>query len=287
MNKSSDLLIREMRKEDLAFAAECTAAEGWPSENLSTLEGFFLYDSHGCFISEMNGRPVGTCIATSYGKSGFIGELIVLPEERRRGVGAKLLNRGIQSLHQRGTEAIFLDGVLKAVDLYERNGFRKVTRSWRFSGYISGGQDRRVRRMSIDDLDQVRALDRSYFGADRGFFLRRRFQLFPELSFVMTDGDELLGFIQGCSGPGWLSAGPWVVREGVEHLEALLPAIAHQAGDKPINLGILDVNYEAVELVRSLGFMERADSPWRMVWGSGGDLGASPGCYAVGSAAKG
>jgi GNAT superfamily N-acetyltransferase len=283
----NNLSIREMQKADLAFAAECTAAEGWVSEDLSTLEGFFLHDRHGCLVAELNKQRVGICVATSYDKSGFIGELIVLPEARGRGVGASLLNHAVQILCKRGAEAIYLDGVLKAVGLYERNGFRKVTRSWRFSGYLPGELDQTVRRMLPGDLPYVSALDRAYFSADRRFFLERRFQLYPELSYVMLSGDEIIGYILGRQGRGWLSAGPWVVREGANHLVALLHALALQSESRPISLGILDINQAAIHLAHSLGFTERPDSPWRMVWGKGGGLGASPGCYAIGSAAKG
>lgn len=49
------MLIREMRKEELAFAVECTAVEGWVSEDRSTLEGFFLKDPTGCLVAEEKG----------------------------------------------------------------------------------------------------------------------------------------------------------------------------------------------------------------------------------------
>ena len=101
-NNLASLLIREMRKEELAFAAECTAAEGWVSENHTTLEGFYLNDPKSCLLAEENGRPMGICVATFYGKSGFIGELIVRPEARGRGLGAELLNHGVRVLKERG-----------------------------------------------------------------------------------------------------------------------------------------------------------------------------------------
>ena len=283
----TDVLIRVMRQEDLAFAAECTAAEGWLSENLTTLEGFYLRDPTGCLLAEREGQPVGMCVATFYGKSGFIGELIVRPEARGYGIGAALVNHGVRWLKKRGSETVYLDGVLKAVDLYERNGFRKICRSWRFSNQLTGEQSSQVRRMTERDLPEVFALDRASFGAERSFFLRRRLELFPELCQVMVAGGRLIGYIQGRRSEGWASAGPWVATEEATEPELLLKAFANEVGDVSISTGILDVNHRAVELVRSLGFVENPDSPWRMALGRSGDLGASPRCYAVGSAAKG
>ena len=287
ISKLPHLSIRGMAEADLDFAAECTAAEGWMSENRTSLEGFYLHDPQGCLIAEDNGRPVGICIATGYGKSGFIGELIVRPEARGRGVGAKLLNHGVRMLEDRGIETVYLDGVVKAVELYERNGFRKLCHSWRFSGNLVGVPSSRVRPMGVRDLEQVFKLDKMSFGADRSFFIKRRMEIFPELSWVLMDGEKVAGFILGRAGEGWVSAGPWVMGENVENPVELLHSFALQAGERPISIGILDANLLACDLVRSLGFTARDDSPWRMAFGNSDDLGASPGCFAVGSAAKG
>jgi predicted N-acetyltransferase YhbS len=259
--------IRAMKEADLTFAAECTAAEGW--------------------VSEDRGRPVGICVATDYGKSGFIGELIVRPEVRGKGVGAKLLNHGVKVLKDRGVETIYLDGVVNAVDLYERNGYRKVCRSWRFSGELAGKPSTHVRQMSASDLDQVFKLDRLAFGVDRSFFLRRRLVIFPKLSYVMVDGERVSGFILGRSGEDWVSAGPWVMSSESENPVELLNSLALQAGGRSISISILDANHPACDLVRSLGFVERSDSSWRMALGNSAELGTSPLCFAVGSAAKG
>jgi len=286
-DRLSSIYIREMEVEDLAFAAECTAGEGWVSENFQTLAGFLLNHPSGCLLAEENGYPVGICIASPYGKSGFIGELIVRPEVRGRGVGASLLNRGVDTLREGGAETVYLDGVLKAVDLYERNGFRKVCRSWRFSGSLPGEGHPEVRPMTAQDLGQVIALDQAHFGTDRSFFIQYRFGLFPHLCHVMRRGDRLVGYIQGRYGEDWASAGPWVVSEEADNPSALLKALAQEAGGRPITIGVLDTNQKACQLVHALGFVERTDSPWRMAKGIRKDLGASPACYAIGSAANG
>jgi GNAT superfamily N-acetyltransferase len=276
-----------MQVEELAFAAECTASEGWQSENDISLRVMYNHDPLGCFIAEQDGQKAGICFATKYGNRGFIGELIVCPEVRGRGIGAALLNHGVAYLIQSGVTSVYLDGVVNAVGLYERNGFRKVYRSWRYSGRWQGRPGKNIRQMSTLDLQQVFALDLTLFGADRSYFLRRRLEIFPELSYVMTTRNRVTGYILGRRGPGWVSAGPWVVEEDAITPEDLLYSLAMQAGDEPINLGVLDCNRKACELMSVLGFSEHLDSPWRMVLGGQEDLGASPGCYAIGSAAKG
>ncbi|MGE5123455.1 MAG: hypothetical protein ACM3H7_02990 [Acidobacteriaceae bacterium] len=99
-------------------------------------------------------------------------------------------------------------------------------------------------------MDQVLALDKASFGADRSFFLRRRAALFPELCHVMQEGGDLLGYIMGCRGAEWISAGPWVVSPAAENPAALLHAFAYSLGGQDFSIAALDVNKAAVDLVR-------------------------------------
>jgi hypothetical protein len=66
-----------------------------------------------------------------------------------------------------------------------------------------------------------------------------------------------------------------------------LEALAVESGHQPFSIGVLESNRRAVNLILSYGFTERFDSPWRMALGPDENLGASPQCLAVGSAAKG
>jgi ribosomal protein S18 acetylase RimI-like enzyme len=197
------------------------------------------------------------------------------------------LNHTTAYLHERGAATVYLDGVVRAAPLYERHGFRKVCRSLRFSGALAGSQHPQVRRMQAADLPSIFALDRQAFGADRSFFLAYRLRLFPELCHVMIEDDKLKGFILGRRGEGWAAVGPWVMARHARDPIRLLASLANAAGAATLSLGVLDTNHDAVELIRSLGFTLREDSPWRMALGPSSDLGASPQCLAVGTAAKG
>lgn len=282
-----EIAIRTMQPADLAFAAACTAGEGWSSETPPVFAMFRAHDAEGCFIAWSGDRRVGICVATSYGAAGFIGELIVIREMRRRGIGRQVMEHAIAYLQRRGAQRIYLDGVVAAVPLYERLGFRKVCRSLRFSGTLPGQAYPDVRPMRQDDLEAVGHLDRAAFGADRRFFLAWRLRQHPALCQVLELDGEIRGFLIGRDGEGVISAGPWVVQAGVPHPERLLESLAVQAGGRTIGLGVLEANEVATATLRALGFGERANPPWRMVLGSDRGLGTGPMCYAIGSPAKG
>ena len=294
--------IRTMQPADHDFAAACTLREGWLGETRDQFGDFFARDPAGCFLAEEAARPVGIVVATGYGRWGFVGELIVVPEMRGRGIGRQLLDHAVAYLLDRGARAVYLDGVPAAVPLYERAGFRKVCRSLRFRGrlYLPAPYPG-VRPMRPADLDACCALDREAFGGDRRFFLERRLERFPELCHVLEFDGRVEGLIMGRRGENWTAVGPWILApDAASRAVGLLAALAANAPSHravppgsadEISVGVLDApqNRAAVELARSLGLVERADSPWRMVLGENSEpfQGRPEMVYGVGSAAKG
>jgi ribosomal protein S18 acetylase RimI-like enzyme len=279
--------IRPMVSSDVEFAATLTAHEGWLTETKEDFEGFLLYDPNGCFVAEENRDRIGMCVATAYGESGFLGELIVRNDARGRGVGTQLMQHAIAYLSHRGVRNIYLDGVEGAIPLYERLGFRKVCRSLRFSGKLRGDRYPWIRAMTPADLAVVTEMDRGVFGADRSFFLQRRLSLHPQLCQVLEVEGQIRGFIMGRARADLVSAGPWVVPSHVARPDQLLAGLA-AVGDGPdLALGVLEVNSHAVKMMQDLDLSQRPHPPWRMVLGASASLGSSEEAYAIGSAAKG
>ncbi len=281
------MIVRAMQVDDLDFAAACTAAEGWASEIRAEFEGLFARDAEGCLVAEEAGRRLGICVATSYGEHGFVGELIVRPEARGRGVGRQLLDCAVAHLRRRGAKSVLLDGVPAAVPLYERAGFGKVCRSLRLSGAVRGCAHPHVRPMQRADLPAISALDQAAFGADRRFFLARRLALYPALCRVLERDGRVAGYVMGRPAGAGVAAGPWVVGPGVERAADLLESLPAEGQVLEMGVGVLETNVAAVSALRDLGFEEREDPPWRMLLGASAQLGASPWAYAIGSAAKG
>jgi ribosomal protein S18 acetylase RimI-like enzyme len=279
--------IRPMISSDLEFAATLTANEGWLTETKEDFEGFLLYDPNGCFVADENGDRIGMCVATAYGESGFLGELIVRNAARGRGVGTQLMQHALAYLSHRGVRSIYLDGVEGAIPLYERLGFRKVCRSLRFSGRVRGARYPGVRAMTPRDLTAVAEMDRAAFGADRSFFLQRRLSLHSNLCKVLETEGQIRSYIMGRARVDLVSVGPWVVPSHLAQPDQLLQALAAEGDSLDLALGVLEVNSHAVKTIQDLGLAQRLHPPWRMVLGDSASLGLSEEAYAIGSAAKG
>jgi predicted N-acetyltransferase YhbS len=281
------LNLRQMVPSDLGFAARCANDVGWASTTEEQFAASLAYDPEGCFVAAEKGARIGMCIATKYGESGFVGNLIVAEEMRGRGVGRQLLDRAIDYLHGCGTRNILLDSVPAAVSLYERAGFSHVCPSLRFSGPVRGQVTPQVRQIQVTDLEAVRELDREAFGADRWFFLEDSWSLNPRLGKVLEQQGQIVGFILGRAGHGVVGVGPWIARPGTESAGLLLESLAAAAAGLPLSLGVLETSVAAVRFIRSLGMSEKQVPSYRMVLGPSAYVGSSPQCWAVGSPAKG
>ena len=279
--------IRLMEPADLDFAAACIRAEGWLGEARPAIADFLAYDPQGCFIAEVDRQRAGLCVATGYQQHGFIGELIVVPEQRGRGLGTALFTRAVAYLHARGVNSIALDGDAPGIPIYEKAGFRKVCRSLRFYGSVPGAAHAFVRGLSHADLERVCLLDAQLFGDDRSFYLRRRFECCPRLCFAAERDGELLGYLLARPGQGVISIGPWAVCPEPPRPLALLQQLAAVVPDQRLRIGVLESNQPAVALLRATPGLEEGQSSWRMVLGGGDGPGHHQWLYAIGSAAKG
>ncbi len=281
------LTFRSMAHGDLDFVDEMIAAVDWQSQNRPVFEAFLENDPAGCFIAEQDGRPVGTAVGTPYGECGFIGEVIVREEQRGKGIGKLLMKHTIAYLHGCGVRSIFLDGVVKAVPLYERLGFNRICPSLRFAGRVQPKAHSHIRPLTATDLPGIFAMDRTSFGADRSFFLRKRFEEHPDLAFLYEEKGLPAGYILGRRYGDAVAIGPWLASEVVANPLDMLAALAGSTASAMLNLGVLECNALAVKLLEDAGFTLADDPPWRMVLGRNTGLGQSTTCFAIGSPAKG
>jgi len=281
------MIIRCARPDDLDFFVECVTHEGWLSETRTVFQAFLAHNPRGCFVGEINTQPIAMGVATSYGECGFIGELIVVPSQRGRGLGTRFMQHAIEWLHAEGCQCIYLDGDLPAVPIYEKLGFRAITRSLRFLGHVGGIASNNILTITDAILPTLLSEDRRTFGADRSFFLKHRLEAFPRLCLVEMINGAPVGFIMGQSGHGVVSVGPWLMIDASADPLPLLHALAEAGGNQKLRIGVLESNHVATALMRSVPTLSETEPSIRMVLGSDCELGASPQLFAVGAPSKG
>jgi N-acetylglutamate synthase len=94
--------ISEMTKEDYAEAYalwQRLPGIGLSDADSSCAIGRFLERNPGlCFVARQAGEMVGTCLAGSDGRRGYLYHLAVDPKVRRQGIGQALVEKTLEAL---------------------------------------------------------------------------------------------------------------------------------------------------------------------------------------------
>ncbi len=121
------------RHDDIAEFLLLAAGEGWISDRweLDLLRNSF---PQGCLVKRIKTVPVAFITTLRYRRSGWIGNLLVRPEQRRQGIGAELMKKAVEALKDAGVETIWLTASPLGKPLYEKLGFKEIDRIDRWIG---------------------------------------------------------------------------------------------------------------------------------------------------------
>ena len=251
MNSTEDFQIRTMRREELAFAIELAAREGW-NPGLHDADCFFAADPGGLLIGELAGEPVGCISAVSYGgRYGFVGLYIVRPEFRGRGYGWRLWQAGMARL--RGHN-VGLDGVVAQQGNYAKSGFRLAYRNVRYRGRAEPtAVHASVSAAATEAFADICAFDRRVFPEHREAFLSAWLSQPMAGAFVARDGARLTGYtvVRRCR-EGW-KIGPLAADDAVVARRLYDAAVTHAAAGDAVFIDVPEANPNAQVFVEALG----------------------------------
>jgi GNAT superfamily N-acetyltransferase len=157
--------IRRATPTDWEAIAQLRAAVGW-SVRRWTLDAF-RPPVGAAWVAEVDGRVVGCGSGIVHGRIGIVGNMIVAPGHRRRGIGAAVLRQVLDFLEPR-TETIELNATSDGRPLYARFGFAPV--SPYLSAGLPAGIGQRSAALSVEpwtDATALAAWDEPRFGGSR------------------------------------------------------------------------------------------------------------------------
>jgi len=232
---------------DIASFLTLAEEEGWICDRW---ECEFLLRSfpQGCFVRREDGNTRGYITSIRYGRSGWIGNLLVHPDVRRRGAGRELMERAVSALLNSGVETVWLTASEEGAGLYRKLGFMPIDSVQRWSG--KGAVNRALKPAALD-IDLLRAVDRVGWGDRRETLLR------------VTCGRGRLHTSSG----GFLCCQEWSIGTQLGPWGCLIGAQAGQLLDQVLTDGndavFLDVpagNFAAAALLGKRGFSVKGSS---------------------------
>lgn len=288
MGTTPTVVVRRLRRDDIAFADALRATAGW-NQSEHDWAGYLEFEPDGCFLAEVNGRPAGTATTIAYAERfGWIGMVLVHPDQRRLGVGSRLLREAIGSLQRRGVRCIKLDATPMGKKVYVPLGFVEEYELTRYEGTApvrAWTPNDEIAPLASADFVAVVRLDALGFGAERERVLRSLSARHPELSFVARRMGEVVGFLLAREGANAVQVGPWVARDAAVADQLLLACFERTPGRRMF-IDVVGPNSAANEIVRRHGFTVQRTLT-RMFLGENAHPGETSLVYGISSPEKG
>jgi hypothetical protein len=252
------------------------------------LEVFLEHDAEGGFVAMVDRQPVGAVTTIGFGPSGWVGNLIVEPDFRSRGIGRALMERAINRLEGEGATTVRLEADPPGVPLYRSLGFVDELESRRFTLPPSAPRpsldESATDAMGADDLDEMAELDTAIVGPNRRRFLELK-RSAADLALLRRRDGRVVASLLASSTDRGLRIGPCVALEPADARRLLVEAVAFASG-RPVLVGLPAPNAQGHDMLAEMG-CERGASSQRMRRGPPVDAGDPTRVYAIASGAVG
>jgi GNAT superfamily N-acetyltransferase len=254
----TDLAVDRLGSEDVGAAHDLSTRAGWSTAR-SDWRRMVALDAVDAFAGRIDDgdRPVATATLVRYGsRVGWIGMMLVHPDHRRRGYGARMLEACLDAAEDAGVGTVGLDANTDGKPLYDANGFVEVAEVTQWHGSLDGPDrtDGVPTVAEVADADPFAALDRRASGVDRRFLLESLLEEAGTVGLLRREGGGVTGYALVLRRPPGATVGP-LVAEDPETAEALLRAAGERI-DGPLTVNAVG-NPRAEARYRELGFEHR------------------------------
>ncbi len=235
----------------------------------------------GCFAAEVEGRLVGTAVASAFGPVGWLAMVLVAPAMRGRGIGTRLVEHALAYLDRRGAGTVRLDATPLGEPIYRRLGFVPEYELARWEGTARVGTAHpSIQPMTVGEIDEVAKLDRETTGTDRRRLIHLLHRQQPGAMRCFHVGGELLGYATFRRGSRAVQIGP-AIAAAEDAGRALCGSVLRDCAGQTVYVDIPVENSAASHWADSMGLvmqrrftrMRRGPGPWdrpTQLWASSG-----------------
>jgi len=162
--QQGEIEIQDFGPHHIEGAVALSRQENWPHRSQDWQMALRL--SSGAVALDDQGRVTGTILVTPYGADcAMINMVIVDRNVRGKGLGRRLME---QAFDLAGNRPLRLVATTDGMPLYQKLGFVPSGTILQHQGKVMElGAPDGVEAASIDDLPEIKALDRDAYGADR------------------------------------------------------------------------------------------------------------------------
>jgi predicted GNAT family acetyltransferase len=246
-----------MSEEDFAFAVNITDTVDW---NLVEDDFKFMMtlESKGCFVLLNNSERVGIVTNVSFGKIGWLGNLIISENYRKKGAGALLVKHSLDYFKNKAVETVGLYAYIDTIPFYRKIGFKYdsefiVLQGKGFSSPVKAD----IREIRKEDIGDVIDFDGSCFGASRKKLLEPILLNSNNIRYMSCENGQIVGYAAAKVYDGIAELGPLVCLKGQNDAAAGLLKTALKSMDGyHVSMCIPRKESVIYNLLRASGFGE-------------------------------
>jgi len=210
--------LRRMTGDDVALGMRLKDRAGW-NQTEDDWRRFLGLEPEGCFVAELDGRPVGTTTACLFDDVGWIAMVLVDEPARHQGIGTRLVRHGLEYLDCRGARTVRLDATALGRPVYERLGFVAEYELARWEGTAGSAEGDGVDEPAVgealadasaDRLEALAELDRRVTATNRRRLLERLLDERPDDAKLVMAGETPVGYLMFRGGSRATQIGPAV-----------------------------------------------------------------------------
>ena len=243
--------VRIMTEANVPLGMRLKAANGW-NQTEADWRRYLGMQPDGCFVAELDGKPVGTVITCVFGPVAWIAMVLVDADHRGRGVGKALMGHALDFLERQGVRSVRLDATPLGQPLYEKQGFVAEYALLRYEGVLPRGKGMaNVEPLLPDHLENALLLDRAVTQTDRRKLLQRLASEFPQAMRVVRRADKLEGYSAARPGARAFQLGPCIAMGSAG--KQLLDDSRRQYGGKQVFIDIPTGNVPAIRWAEESG----------------------------------
>ena len=220
-----------MRTADYQFAAELANTMGWNMTNEDFAFNCSL-EPKGCLVLFLDSNRIGIATCISYGKTGWFGNLVVSPENRRKGAGRFLVRHAVNYLQEKGVETIGLYAYPDLTGFYGEIGFVPgECFSVLHANAVPKIMSEQLMEISNHHIAAITRFDKEYFGGDRKRVLNSIIKGESNFGFFVAEETDIIGYVlakvyDGIAEVGPLVCGPNRVDVALKLLKSALGKLA-------------------------------------------------------------
>jgi GNAT superfamily N-acetyltransferase len=258
----STISIRHLEPSDLDAAFGLSSTAGW-NQRLDDWRMLMRIAPAGCFAAIVDNQIIGTAIGIDYHAFGWIAMMLVEPEFRGQGIGARLLEAAMAGLPP--DLPIRLDATPLGRQLYQRYGFEDETMltrhvvaatASRLRIELSVSLDehaRNVRSLSDSDLPAVVRSDTAVFAGTRDEVIGWMLKQSPDLAWTTSASANAADYCLGRRGRLFDQIGP-VVANDHDVARVLLASALRAAGGRAVMIDAFNSRKTFVGWLAACGF---------------------------------